>query len=105
MFAGFEGATLTDVTRVDMYVPGDGLWPLSLSPLKSALDAKVKLNRVSFKMDGHAYTGSMAAPLAREEDHIWVLHNPKYELGGTSPFIRSIDLGRYIESSANDSSR
>ena len=103
VFADFEGGFVHDFTGAEMYVPGDGLWILSLSPLQGALEAKVNLNRVSFSMNGHAYTLLMAAPVARQEEHVWVLHNPNYQSQYTEGFIGGIDAAHYKqEKGAND---
>jgi hypothetical protein len=56
-----------------MYVPGSGLYVLSLSPAKSAVQGHVAENRVSFEIDGQPYQFVTAAPIMRG-DTAWVLH-------------------------------
>lgn len=75
----FEGAMASqkDPFVVEMYVPGGGLWVLSLHPLKGAVEAQLDLNRVKFEMGGQSYMFLMAAPITRNE-HMWVLHDPNY---------------------------
>jgi hypothetical protein len=105
VFADFEGGSAINNTGAQMYVPGEGLWTLSLSPIEGAMQAKVNLNRVSFELNGHSYTILMAAPVARTEEHVWVLHDPKYELRGTSKFIGPVDVARYFRKDVETGAR
>lgn len=81
---------------VQMYVPGKGLWTISLSPMDGGVEAKVSLNRVSFELEGHSYMFLMAAPVARSDEHVWVLHDPNYDARGTSGFIGPVGLADAI---------
>ena len=75
----FEGATAVQKDRfvVQMYIPSQGLWVLSLHPLPGAVEARVDLSRVKFEMNGQAYMFLMATPVTRN-DHMWVMHDPNY---------------------------
>jgi hypothetical protein len=90
-------------TGAQMYVPGEGLWTLSLLPLERGVETQVNLNRVSFELDGHSYTILMAAPVARSDERVWVQHDPKYAAPGTSAFIGGIDVARYMRNNAEQS--
>lgn len=65
-------------TGIAMYAPGEGRWILSLTPVRGAVPGRNHLSRVSFTMNGEAYTFLMAAPAARGET-IWVAHEPDYK--------------------------
>ena len=67
-----------DRAVVQMYMPGQGLWVVSLKPFEGAVEAKVMLSRVKFEMKGQAYTFLMAAPVSRS-DRIWIGHDPNYK--------------------------
>jgi hypothetical protein len=90
----FEGSMSKGMRGVQMYMPGKGLWVLSLTPLDGAVEAKVNLNRISFELDGHSYTFWMGAPVARSEERVWIFHDAKYR-SAPHGFIGSIDPVRW----------
>jgi len=53
-----------------MYIPGEGLWVLSLLPVEEAVEGRINLNRVSFELSGRSYTFVMAAPIAKKRAHL-----------------------------------
>ena len=90
----FEGGNAIEKDRgVRMYIPGEGLWVLSLLPLEDAVEGRINLNRISFEMTGRSYSFVMAAPIARSE-HIWILHDANYRPpdGVGNGFIGAADL-------------
>jgi hypothetical protein len=88
-----------------MYVPGSGLYMLSLSPAKNAVQGHVAENRVSFEIDGELYQFVTAAPIMRG-DTAWVLHlagahspagdSKQYSFGAgnLNPVIASAEAGK-----------
>ena len=74
----FEGGTATNTPEVRMYIPGQGLWTLSLHPLEGAVEGRVNLNRVSVTLNGESYTFVTGAPVARSK-RVWVLHDANYK--------------------------
>jgi hypothetical protein len=85
---------------VEIYMPGEGRFILSLSPLKAAVQALVKLNRISFQDTGRSYVFLTGSPVTRGE-HIWVLHETHFkrpEAAGDSAFIGSGDLNKLVPS-------
>jgi hypothetical protein len=103
VLAEFESGIVMNNTGAEMYVPGEGLWTLSLLPLERGVETKVNVNRVSFVMDGHSYTICMAAPVARSDEHVWVQHDPKYSAPGTSRFIGGVGLAARIRDNSEKS--
>lgn len=63
---------------VFIYVPGEGRFVLSPSPMAGAVEGDVRINRISFGSAGNSYIFLMAAPITRS-DHIWVLHERSYK--------------------------
>jgi hypothetical protein len=90
----FEGGNAIEKDRgVRIYMPGEGLWVLSLLPLEDAVEGRINLNRISFEMTGRPYTFVMAAPVARSE-HVWIRHDANYRPpdGVGNGFIGAADL-------------
>jgi hypothetical protein len=56
-----------------MYVPGNGVYILSLTPFEGGVRGHVENNRVSFEIDGQSYQFVTAAPVTRNEQ-VWVSH-------------------------------
>ncbi len=71
---------------VQMYMPGQGLWALSLRPLEGGVQAEVNMSRIKFDLEGEKYTFLTALPVTREQ-HIWVLHDPKYKPAAPNPDV------------------
>jgi hypothetical protein len=57
---------------VIIFVPGEGLFILSLSPMRGAIQAEASVNRVSFDEGGHSYSFLTGSPITRS-GKIWVL--------------------------------
>jgi hypothetical protein len=94
----FEGSITMDMGGVRMYVPGKGLWKLSVLPLEGAVEAKTNLNRVSFELKGHSYTYLMGAPVARSEQRVWASVDENYrDPSKTNQYIAGIDPVRWKE--------
>jgi hypothetical protein len=78
-----------------IYIPGEGLFVLSLSPVPDAVQAEVREGRVSFDEGAHSYIVVTGAPITRS-GHLWVLHDkgfkPTPEAG--QGFIGSIDMDK-----------
>ncbi len=60
---------------IQLCVPGDGRYELSLSQLEGASEGRINESRISFDLNGQAYRVVSGAPVARTE-RIWVLHLP-----------------------------
>ena len=61
-----------------LYIPGEGRFILSPTPIAGAIPAKVQLNRVSFESNGQAYIIVTGTPVSREAS-LWVLHDLGYK--------------------------
>ena len=77
---------------IEVYMPGEGRFIFSLSPMRGAVQARVTMNRISFEDGGRSYVFVTGSPVSRDE-HIWVVHeaNFKWELANHE-FISSGDL-------------
>jgi hypothetical protein len=76
-----------------IYVPGQGSFLLSLSPMKGAVEAHVTFSRISFEEGGHSWEFVTGAPVCRG-DYIWVLHQPDFKVNamghnGDEPFVKT----------------
>ncbi len=72
---------------VVVYMPGEGRFVLSLSPMRGAAQADVAFNRISFQDGGRSYTFVNGSAVTREKS-IWVLHEAWYK-----PLDRTGELG------------
>ena len=61
-----------------LYIPGEGRFILSLTPVEGAIPTKVQLNRVSFESNGQRYIIITGTPISRGGD-IWVRHDVAYK--------------------------
>lgn len=61
------------------YVPGEGRFLISQLPMKAAVQAQVRFNRISFEEGGHSWDLVSGVPVCRA-DHVWVLHQPDYKM-------------------------
>ncbi len=79
---------------VMIYIPGEGRFVVALSPFEGAVQAEVKLNRLSFQIDNEHYVFVTGTPIARGAT-AWVRLEPNYkpsaEYGGQG-FIGSMSL-------------
>ena len=91
-----EGATTSASSPSEtavIYYAGVGRFLISLAPMKDAVRASVRLNRVSFEIDGREYVFLTGAPVARGEK-VWVRYEPDFKPsgGGEGSFITSANL-------------
>lgn len=63
---------------VAFYVPGDGRYEFSLSPLPDGVQAKVNSNRISFEQGGDSYVLVTGAPITRAKQ-IWARRDTAYK--------------------------
>ncbi len=63
---------------VSLYIPGEGRFLLSGTPVEGATSAKVDLNRISFESNGQAYVIVTGTPVSRGKV-LWVLHDAAYK--------------------------
>ncbi len=79
---------------VMIYFPGQGRFVVSLSPGEGAVQANVKLNRLSFQIDNNTYVFVTGTPITRSAT-AWVRLEPNYRPSGDSGsggFIGSVGL-------------
>ncbi len=62
-----------------IYFPGEGRYLISTVPFEGAVDGKVELGQIKFRLEGQNYVLLTAMPTTRSE-HIWVAHDPRYKL-------------------------
>lgn len=63
------------------YVPGNGVYIVSLSPMPGAVQGNAEDNFVSFEIDGQSYKFVTGAPITRE-GQVWVLYAPRAKSPG-----------------------
>lgn len=63
---------------IDIYLPEEGRFMLSLTPINGAIEARVALNRVSFEDNGRKYEFVTGSPVARSKK-LWVLRDPNFK--------------------------
>jgi hypothetical protein len=83
---------------VEVYMPREDRFILSLSPMHGAAQARVALNRISFQDGGSSYAFLTGSPVTRGE-HIWVLHEADYKplaRAENSCYISSGDLNQLV---------
>jgi hypothetical protein len=71
-------ATADKNGAIELYVPGDALYLISLAPMEGAVVGNVRVGRISFAVDGHSYKFLLALPVTRAE-RIWVLRDGNYK--------------------------
>src|SRR6266481_1289540 len=62
-----------------IYFPGEGRYLISTVPFEGAVEGKVELGQIKFRLEGQNYVLLTAMPTTRSE-HIWVAHDPRYKL-------------------------
>ncbi len=62
---------------IQVYIPTQGRYLLSLEPMKGAVDANVRLNRITFELNGQENVFVSGAPVARAHT-VWVLYEPDF---------------------------
>jgi hypothetical protein len=91
-FGGFTVSGTGKDQGIQLCVPGDGRYELSLSQLAGASEGQVNESRISFELNGQAYQLLAGAPVARAE-RIWVLHLPN---GGGQCFNGYVPMRQYV---------
>jgi hypothetical protein len=88
---------------VMIYWPGLGRYVVSLSAMEGAVQADVKLNRLSFQIDGQKYVFVTGTPIARSAT-AWVRFEPNYKPSPDSGngFIGSLDVNALENRSVED---
>jgi hypothetical protein len=74
----FDDMTVTSTEKdegVELYVPHDGRYLVSLAALEGGVEGEIHDSRVTFELNGQSYQFLTGAPVARGE-HIWILHLP-----------------------------
>jgi hypothetical protein len=86
---------------VMIYWPGLGRYVVSLSPIEGAVQAKVKLNRLSFQIDNEKYVFATGTPITRS-DVAWVRYEPNYKPSpdSGSGFIGELDVSDAMKQGA-----
>lgn len=64
--------------EIGFYLPGQGLYEISILPQEGAVEGHAKGNRIDFNMDGQSYAFVTGMPITRSEK-IWILHTPNYK--------------------------
>jgi hypothetical protein len=84
---------------LELSVPHDGRYLVSLSPLKGAVEGRIKDSRVIFELNGQPYQFLTGAPVARGET-IWILHLPsdkESDRGNDHAFgMAGVDMSPYL---------
>jgi hypothetical protein len=62
-----------------IYFPGEGRYLISTVPFEGAVEGKVELGQIKFRLEGQNYVLLTAMPTTRSE-HVWVTHDPRYKL-------------------------
>jgi hypothetical protein len=81
---------------IEVYVPGQGLFEISLLPQQGAVEGRISMSRVSFELEGQSYQFVLAAPVARGEE-VWILRDQSYEPPedfGKGGFLGTVELGK-----------
>jgi hypothetical protein len=97
----FDGMTVTSNEKdhgLELYVPHDGRYLVSLAPLEGGVEGQIHDSRVTFELSGQSYQFLTGAPVARGE-HIWILHLPN-EKGSTEgddhAFVSGVPMTQYL---------
>ena len=100
----YEGASAsTDNTSgsgVVIYMPGQGRFTVSSSPIAGAVAGRARLNRITFESDGHSYAFLTGAPVTRGEQ-VWILHDANYKPAGKSAESAFIGSGSLSQLASN----
>jgi hypothetical protein len=102
----FGGMTVTSSGKnegLELYVPRDGRYLVSLEPLEGGVEGRIRDSRVTFQLNGQSYQFLTGAPVARGE-HIWILHLPdeKDSSGGDEhAFVSGIPMTQYLVKSSS----
>jgi len=67
-----------DGEGASFYIPGQGRFILSLTPIPNSVPATVQFSRVSFESDGQEYVLVNGMPVSRAEK-LWVVHEAAYK--------------------------
>jgi hypothetical protein len=62
-----------------IYFPGEGRYLISTVPFEGAVEGKVDVGQIRFRLEGQDYLLLTATPTTRS-DHVWVTHDPQYKM-------------------------
>ena len=62
-----------------IYFPGEGRYLISTVPFDGAVEGKVDVGQIKFRLDEQDYLLLTATPTTRSE-HVWVSHDPRYKM-------------------------
>jgi hypothetical protein len=80
----FDDMTIISTQKdsgLELTVPHDGRYLVSLSALEGAAEGRIHDSRVTFQLDGQPYQFLTGAPVARGQQ-VWVLHLPSDKTSG-----------------------
>lgn len=63
---------------ISIYIVGEGLFELSLLQRDGSIEGRVRLNRISFEINGQPYVFLTETPITQSE-RVWILHDPNYK--------------------------
>jgi hypothetical protein len=90
-------------TAVDIYLRGTGRFDLALSPMRGAVEGKVRFNRINFAINGQSYVFVTGAPISRGRK-VWVLHSPNppdWDSTGNS-YLGTIEISKLLSAPARN---
>jgi hypothetical protein len=88
---------------LELYVPHDGRYLVSLAPLAGGVEGQIHDSRVTFELSGQLYQFLTGAPVARGE-RIWILHLPDEKgsgRGNEQAFVSGIPMTQYLVKSSS----
>jgi hypothetical protein len=97
----FDDMTVTSSEKnegLELYIPHDGRYLVSLAPLEGGVEGQIHDSRVTFELNGQSYQFLTGAPVARGE-HIWILHLPGAKGSGGADehaFVSGIPMTQYL---------
>jgi hypothetical protein len=98
----FDGMTVMSDEKdhgLELYVPHDGRYLVSLAPLEGGVEGQIHDSRVTFELSGQSYQFLTGAPVARGE-RIWILHLPDGKdssPGNEHAFVSGVPMTQYLE--------
>jgi hypothetical protein len=97
----FDGMTVMSDEKghgLELYVPHDGRYLVSLAPLEGGVEGQIHDSRVTFELTGQSYQFLTGAPVARGE-RIWILRLPDGKdssEGDEHAFVSSVPMTQYL---------
>ena len=75
---GDSAKATTPGDAIQVYIPPQGRYLLSLEPMQGAVEARVRLNCITFELNGQENVFVSGAPVARAHT-VWVLDEPDFK--------------------------